>query len=184
MFFWIAIAASVLFALYVWRQDRETIEALFLYELFALVVCLIVLMLGAIVVYEAGDTSDYNKLSSKTTHDNIATLQDNLGTDGYIHGGLFFTYGHIGSKLFVSWYEETSPGVFEPKSVSEGDGDIYIHEVDSNADPQAIRTEYDVINKPLWNLYPWEEERGTVVSWDIYVPKGTITQGEFKLDAK
>lgn len=178
MIFWVVLVLGVAASLFL-ALIAEDGMAFF----FGLAATAVVLMVGVVMI---GGTIWEETHESKQTHSfEIASLQDNFGAEGEIHGGFFFTTGFIGSYQFYSWYEKQPDGSFEARQVSTRSAPVKVWERPADSPPKVVKHELCAdYALPNWlvpfNLTVLDGDCEAVV-WELFVPDGTIAH-EYKLD--
>lgn len=173
-------ALAILVVLSVIDDDWEDV---ILSTFFGLIVIAIINVLLCIT---GGDDNAHAKIRSVDTQQ-VVSLNDGPGTSGSISGGFLFFAGQINGNLSYSWYSKQDNGSFAPHNISTNNSEVHVHEVSKNEEARVVVTRYDTefdISNWLtvfdWNILGYYNDN----AYDLYVPRGTITQGDFKLDAK
>jgi hypothetical protein len=189
MIFWIVVAIAALcevlvILLYITEKWRDA-DALFVGSMLTIIVGVVLFILA--VVLPAAITNSHRTTIEKVTHQ-VINLQDGLGTQGHISGGglLFFSInGQIGTSLYYTWYEHTPEGIQSQTISNKGGNKVLIHLIDRQAKPYVVENDATTCDVTSGVIAPFEVLGScrTVKSWDLYVPRGTITHN-LTLNAK
>jgi hypothetical protein len=143
-----------------------------------LVLCVGLVMFVAGVVLPAA-VVDYDQTTTEKVTHRVINLQDGLGTQGHISGGglLFFSInGQIGTSLYYTWYEHTPQGI-QSHTISNKNNKVLIHLVGKQAKPYVVENDTTTCSHTPGVIAPFTVlgDCYTTKSWDLYVPRGTIT---------
>ena len=179
---WIAFFGSFLVCLYfiVWLIVNRIARDLKcdLHSLISIIICVVVFLVSTVCLGAIGARS-YQK-TEKTAEYELVSLQDNSQISGYARGGLFYVYASMATNEVYMYYYKSGDGYRKGKITSEN---VIIYEQEACTPTIVEYTTYTKINMNgvLEGILSFCKFRETEISYEFYVPKGTVVQS-FSLD--
>lgn len=108
----------------------------------------------------------------------IVAMGNSTAVSGRYQGGVFASYGTLGSQQVINYVWKDQNGGLHLNQVNAGDATVY----EQDGDPHLTVTEYtEHVDYSFW--VPWiVGDRNGGQHIDLYVPKGSVVT-DFKLDA-
>ncbi len=143
-----------------------------------LIICVVIFFVSTFCL--AAILAQSYQETEKTAEYELVSLQDNSQISGSARGGLFYVYASMDTDEVYLYYYKSGDGYRKGKITSEN---VIIYEQE-NCTPTIVEyTTYTKINMNgvLEGILSFCKFRETEISYEFYVPKGTVVQS-FSLD--